>query len=106
MGYYFDIHKFNRAHTENYNYRVFSFVRWSNDEKLLIISNFDADKNYAFDLKIPESLISDWGLADGDYHLRDQLYGEVLSILKIENNLGIVKIKLNPLDSLILKMDK
>ena len=106
MGHYFDIHKFNRAHTENYNYRVFSFVRWSNDEKLLIISNFDADKNYAFDLKIPESLISDWGLADGDYHLRDQLYGEVLSILKIENNLGIVKIKLNPLDSLILKMDK
>ncbi len=54
IGAYKEIHMFNREHTENYDHRVFSFVRWSDDEKLIIVSNFDADKNYEFDLKIPK----------------------------------------------------
>ena len=105
MGHYFDLHRFNREHTENYNHRVFSFARWSAEEKLIIVSNFDRDKTHEFTLKIPENLISDWDLKNGDYQLTDQLYGEVKSILKVENTIGFVKVKLNPLDSLILKLD-
>ncbi len=105
MEHYFGIHRFNREHTENYNHRIFSFVRWSNDEKLLIVSNFDRNKTHEFTLKIPKNLISDWDLKDGEYQLTDKLYGEIRSILKVKNNVGFVKVKLNPLDSLILKMD-
>jgi len=105
MGKYYDIHRFNRKHTENYNHRVFSFIRWSTDEKLLIISNFDDDKNYEFELKIPKNLIYEWCLKDSDYGLKDQLYGKLTSVLNIKNGEGRVNIKLKPLASLIVKLE-
>ena len=104
MGDYKEIHHYNRANTENYNHRVFSFVRWSNEEKLIIISNFDANESYELDLKIPEEIITAWNLTDGTYKVSEQLYGEMTSELIVENGRGIVKLKLEPLASLILKV--
>lgn len=104
MGQYYDIHRFNREHSDNYNYRVFSFVRHSENEKLIILANFDDDQEYEFELKIPSTIITEWTLQDGSYELEEQLYGEVTSVLIIENNLGKVNIKLNPLASLVLKL--
>ncbi|NOR29303.1 MAG: alpha-amylase, partial [Lutibacter sp.] len=104
MGDYKEIHHYNREHTENYNHRVFSFVRWSSEEKLIIISNFDAETSYEFDLKVPEDIIAAWSLADGTYQVSEQLYEEMTSELIVENGKGIVKLKLEPLASLILKV--
>jgi len=104
MGNYKEIHNYNRAHTENYNHRVFSFVRWSEDEKLIIIANFDVDKSYEFELKLPEKIIKSWNLIDGNYKVTEQLYGEIATELKIINGIGTLKLKLDPLASLILKV--
>ena len=104
MGDYKEIHKFNRNNTENYNHRVFSFLRWSSEEQLIIISNFDAEDNYEFKLQIPEEVISDWNLNDGIYELDEQLYGEYSSELIVEQGKGTINLKLEPLASLILKV--
>ena len=104
MGEYKEIHYYNRDHTENYNHRVFSFVRWSDEEKLIIISNFDSDKSYEFDLKLPNDVIRAWHLTNGSYQTKDQLFGEISAELKVDNGLGIIKLKLDPLVSLILKV--
>ena len=69
MGEYYDIHYYNREHTNNYNHRVLSFVRWSINEKLIIISNFDDNVHHTFELKIPEEIILKWNLIDGFKHL-------------------------------------
>ena len=105
MGAYREIHYFNREHTENYNHRVFSFVRWSSDEKLIIVSNFDKEEAHAFELKIPETVISEWRLKDGNYLLRDQLYNEITSVLKVENGMGKIVLKMEPLASVILALE-
>jgi len=102
MGEYKEIHYYNREHTYNYNHRVFSFVRWSDEEKLIIISNFDSDKSYEFDLKLPNDVISAWNLTNGSYQTKDQLLGEFSAVLKVENGLGVIKLNLDPLASLIL----
>jgi glycosidase len=104
MGDYEEIHYYNKENTENYNHRVFSFVRWSATEKLIIISNFDAEKSFELDFKIPEYIITTWNLADGNYQLAEQLYGELSSNLTVENGKGTIKLKLEPLASLILKI--
>ncbi|MBT8384251.1 MAG: alpha-amylase, partial [Bacteroidia bacterium] len=106
MGAYKEIHMFNREHTENYNHRVFSFVRWSDDEKLIIVSNFDEDKNYEFDLKIPKDVIDEWGLDKGSVKLSELLYDKISSELIIDNGMGVVKVKLDPLESLILRVNE
>jgi len=105
MGGYREIHYFNREHTENYNHRVFSFVRWSADEKLIIVSNFDKEEVHEFELKVPETVISEWGLQDGNYPLKDQLYSQMTSVLKVENGMGKVYLKMGSLVSMILALE-
>jgi len=104
MGSYADIHWYNREHTEYYNDKVLSFLRWSDNEKLIIISNFDAENAFGFDLKLPNDIIEKWKLPDGNYQVEDQLYNQFNSILKVNDSLGSVKIKLDPLESFILKV--
>tara|TARA_R110002049_G_scaffold26361_2_gene91839 strand:+ start:33429 stop:35270 length:1842 start_codon:yes stop_codon:yes gene_type:complete len=101
---YQDIHLYNREHTQNYTDKVLSFVRWSTDEKLIIISNFDAEKGYEFNLKIPKEIIQLWNLTDGNYKVKDQLYNQFTSILNIENGIGTIKIQVDTLESFILKI--
>lgn len=103
MGEYQDIHYFNKDHSEGYDHRVLSFVRWSANEKLIIISNFEVDDSRVFELKIPEEVISKWNLNEGLYEIEDTLYGTKKS-LKVENGIGKVDIVLNPLQSFIFKI--
>lgn len=104
MGQYRDIHAYNRTKNKDYNDRVLSFVRWSDDEKLIIVSNFDAENAYQFNLSIPEDIISQWQLTDGSYELEDQLYNEQKLSLKVTNGMGNLSVNLRALESLILKL--
>ncbi|MDO5977807.1 alpha-amylase family protein [Flavivirga spongiicola] len=104
VGKYADIHLYNREKTENYNDKLLSFVRWSNDEKLIIISNFDAENDYEFELEIPGHIISEWKLNNRNVNVFDVLYNEFSSQLIVENGLGKIDVKLNALGSYILKI--
>lgn len=104
MGDYKEIHNYNRANTKNYNHKVFSFVRWSSEEKLIIISNFDANESYEFDLKIPKEIIRAWSLNEGTYKAAEQLYEEMTLELMVERGNGVINLKLEPLTSLILSI--
>jgi glycosidase len=103
-GHYADIHLYNRAQTENYNDKVLSFVRWSESEKLIVISNFDSEKSQAFQLKIPNNVIDALGIVDGEFQLQDILYNQVKAELKVEKGIGNVQVLLMPLESFILKI--
>jgi glycosidase len=104
MGSYKEIHTYNRSQSKNYNHRLFSFVRWSNAEKLIIISNFDVNESFDLELKLPKEIISEWNLKSDKYNLVDQLYGLQKTDLIIKNGEGIVKFKLEPLASYIFKI--
>ena len=103
-GSYQDIHLYNRKHTEDYNDKVLSFVRWSDAEKLIIISNFDAKNEQEFNLQLPVEVVKTWELKNGNYEAADQLYGKLNAELKVENGKGSLLLKLAPLESLILKL--
>jgi glycosidase len=104
MGEYQDIHIYNQQNTEWYNDKVLSFVRWSDDEQLIIISNFNLENTYGFELQLPEDLVSKLELKDGEYQVTDQLYNNYSSTLNIEDGKGQVRIDIKPLESFILKL--
>jgi glycosidase len=106
MGEYKEIHSFNRAQSNNYNHKLFSFVRWSENEKLIIVSNFDDKMNYQFDLYLPKEVILNWDLSDGVYQITDELYKEKSFKLKVEEGIGSINLKIDSLDSFILKLKK
>ena len=103
MGDYREIHNYNRRHTEWYNDRLFSFVRWKGDERLIIISNFDPDDTFGFELQLPEEVVQNWELTEGIYSLEDQLSKRILE-LSVKDGKAETRVDLKPLESLILKI--
>ena len=104
MGEYADIHQYNRQKTLNYNQKVLSFARWSENEKLIVISNFDAIGNHRFVLEIPAEIIKDMTIKDGNYMMLDQLYQQKSFKLTVRDNIGLLTVQLAPLESYILKL--
>ena len=102
-GEYREIHRFNREHTPWYNDRVFSYVRWKDAERLIIVVSFDPVETLGFDLQFPEELIRSWNLSEGEYGLEDQLAGGT-GTLVVSGNRATTRIDLEPLESLILKI--
>jgi len=105
-GNYQDIHLYNRKLTNNYSDKVLSYVRWSDSEYLIIVSNFDHKNNQAFDLKIPKDIVNAWDIKDAIYQVSDQLYNEYITELNVVNGQGTTEINLKPLQSFILKLKK
>ena len=104
MGEYQETHFYNKEHTANYDHRILSYVRWVDDEKLMVISNFDTEKAYTIDFKLPPDVIRKWKLSGKQYKLAEQLYGEKNCELNIDNELGIINLEIEPLESFIFKI--
>uniref|UniRef100_UPI00404A3C0A alpha-amylase family protein n=2 Tax=Flavobacterium sp. TaxID=239 RepID=UPI00404A3C0A len=104
MGNYAQIQDFNLQAGTDYNFGLYSFARWSSDEKLIVIANFNQNTAVECTVKIPESVIKSMSLKDGDYEMVDQLYKTFKTNLKVENQEGTFRISLPPNESLILKI--
>ncbi|KAF0203831.1 MAG: hypothetical protein FD170_904 [Bacteroidetes bacterium] len=105
MGNYQELHSYNRANSQGYYEKGFSFARWSENEHLLVLVNFKDWVTDEYELQIPADLISKWKLKDGNYKLADQLYGVEVPDLVVAGGKGKVKISLKPLESLVLKVE-
>lgn len=104
MGSFEEIQNVNRQNNAGYDELIYSYVRWSENQKLLIVANFSSDKTSEFDLKIPFGIISKWNLKDGEYTLTDQLYQKNSVVLKLINGEGITRIKILPSESFIYEL--
>jgi len=104
MGSFEEIQTINRQNNEGYDALLYSYTRWSENQKLIIVANFSSEKGSEFNLKVPSSLISKWNLKDGDYQMEDQLYQKKTFVLKVQNGQGEVKLTIQPSESLILEL--
>jgi len=104
MGSFQEIHSLNRYATDGYYPEVYSYVRWSNTQKLVVIANFSAVHTSHFDLKVPSDIIKAWKLKDGTYQIKDQLYSKNTAQLNVVNGEGIIKITIAPLESFIYSL--
>lgn len=103
-GEYMEIHSYNRENTEWYNDKVFSFARWADGQRLIIVSNFDPKDSFGFELQLPRDLVSKWKLQDGEYSLEERLYGNINPKLIVENRTAKIRVDLIPLESWILEL--
>jgi len=106
MGRYQDLQHFNQTNTEWYNDKVFSFARWSDEEQLIIVSNFNDSNTYGFELQLPSDLVSELNLTAGAYELTDQLYGTYTTKLVVGDTSAVARIDIKPLESFVLKIKR
>jgi glycosidase len=103
MGNFQEIQTVNRSETSNYDPGLYSYVRWSSNEKLIVIANFSWVTTSSFELKIPSDIISKWQLKDGVYPLKEQLFGST-NQLNVTDGVGTIKLTIKPSESFIFKL--
>lgn len=104
MGKFQEIQTVNRSETADYDPGLYSYVRWDETEKLIIIANCSWVTTSHIDLAIPSDIISKWNLKDGDYKVTDQLYKEETCKLSVKEGKGILKVNIKPSQSFIFKL--
>ena len=103
-GEYAEIHTHNRQLDSSYDERLFSFVRWNVNERLIVVSNFDESKSYELNVEVPREIIAEWQLSDGRYSLDEQLYGDIQGELIVDGGLGKFRVHLDALASVVFRI--
>lgn len=102
-GRYASLHSANRREVSGYDERLFSFVRWTDDKALIVVSNFDNEKAYSVNMQVPSSILTDMGWDNGVYPL-DDLLSDQASTLVVEDGKGIFPVALSPLQSVVFEV--
>ena len=104
MGNFQEIQTANRNITPGYDIAIYAYTRWSDTQKLIVVTNFYSLASSKFDLRIPADIIQKWNLKDGIYTLTDQLYHEKTTQLRVENGEGKAQISIGPSESFIFQL--
>ncbi|WP_428831843.1 alpha-amylase family protein [Flavobacterium yafengii] len=104
MGKYQEIQTVNRQTTQGYDPGIYAFTRWSDTQKLIVVTNFSWLTTSNFELKMPSDIIQKWNLKDGNYTVTDQLYNKSSVQLKVLNGEGKVQITIAPSESFIYQL--
>ncbi len=79
-------------------------MRWKDEERLIIISNFDASDSLGFELQLPPEMTGLWNLPEGSHQLKDQLSGRSLELM-VSGITATTRVDIGPLESFILKFE-
>lgn len=104
MGEFLSLQEDNLGANLGYDFGLYSFVRWSEKEKLVIITNFNQNTAVNCEVIVPADVVKKMNLKDGSFVLKDQLYGNSQSELKISNGVGKFKLSIQPGESFIYKL--
>ncbi|HRZ32717.1 MAG TPA: alpha-amylase family protein [Flavobacterium sp.] len=104
MGEFLSLQEDNLGANLGYDFGLYSFVRWSEKEKLVIVTNFNQNTAVNCEVIVPADVVKKMNLKDGTFVLKDQLYGNSQSELKISNGVGKFKLSIQPGESFIYKL--
>lgn len=107
LGEYVPLDNINREQIgSGYDEQTFAFARYSQQQKLIVVSNFSSDTAKTFNLALPSALIDKWQLKDGQYPMTNRLTdGVIQSRLIIEQVGATIALELAPLESMILEVE-
>jgi len=104
MGDFLSIHEANLEAGLGYDFGLYSYVRWNDTEKLVIVTNFNQNTPVTCDVIIPADVIKQMNIQDGNYTMEDQLYGKNTTKLQVVNGVGKFALKIAPNESFIYKL--
>jgi glycosidase len=104
MGEFAEIQTINRQSTSGFDAGIYVYTRWSDTQKLIVVTNFSWIKASSFELKVPSNIIQKWSLKDGTYTITDQLYKTSKVKLEVINGEGTVHMTVAPSESFIYQL--
>jgi glycosidase len=102
-GAFYDLHRHNSTSNNAYpGSHIYSFARWNDEDKLLILSNFDKQNNFNFRFYLYYDLVKIWSMKPGTYRFKDY-FSQKDFPLYITEDTAFIDIQIDALQSLILK---
>jgi glycosidase len=105
-GEYVEIHSANRVGNDGCSDRLFSFVRWQGNERLIVVANFDSQKSCEPDMTLPPHIVDRWQLESGRHVLHELLYGGNNNHLDVSDGAATFDVRLGPLESLVYRVGR
>jgi glycosidase len=105
MGDFESIHEANLEVDLGYDFGLYSFVRWTEKEKLVIVTNFNQNTAVNCEVLVPAEIVKRMNLKDGKYNLKEALYGKSKTVLTISNGVGKFKLAIQPNESFIYQIE-
>ena len=104
MGDFASLQEANLEAGFGYDFGLYSFVRWNENDKLIIVSNFNQNTAVNCPVIIPGEIVKRMNLKDGKYNLKDALYRKSKAVLTVENGNGKFDLTIKPGESFIYQI--
>lgn len=104
MGAYQDLHRFNRSKNPAYTDKTFAYARWDNDQKLLVVTNFDETQSVNTVLHLSPELLKTWNLKSGNREIQEVLFGKKTTQLRVDAQGAQIDLILGPWESAVFEV--
>ena len=103
-GDYVSLHQSSLSGESDYSEKQLAFARWQGDDKLIIVSNFDAENTVSLNIVLPPPLQQSWAV-NSPLELTDLLTGRTLTSIYTDQQASVA-LSLPPLGSAVLSVTK
>jgi len=104
MGEYLELHSFNRHENPIYGNKAFAFARWDENQKLIVITNFDANQSVKTVLKFSPELLQAWSLQVGEREVQEVMFGKKKTKLRVTSEGAEIDLDFGPLESAVFEI--
>jgi hypothetical protein len=104
MGAYLDLHAYNRKSNPAYTDKTFAYARWDAEQKLLVVTNFDASQSVNTVLYLSPELLKAWNLKPGPRELKEKLFGKKTTKLRVDEKGAHIDLVLGPWESAVFEV--
>ncbi len=104
MGAYQDLHRYNRSKNPAYNDKTFAYARWDEEQKLLVVTNFDETQSVNTVLHLSPELLKAWNLKLGNREIQEVLFGKKTTQLRVDAQGAQIDLVLGPWESAVFEV--
>jgi glycosidase len=101
VGEYAEVHSFNRSQNPAYTDKAFAFARWDENQKLIVVTNFDEFKSVKTTLKLSPELLKAWKLEKGEREIQEVMFGKKKTNLRVTDQGAEIDLELGPWESAV-----
>jgi glycosidase len=105
MGEYLELHNFNRKQNPDYTNKSFSFARWDESQKLIVVTNFDEFQSVKTTLKLSPELIRAWNLEKGEREIQEVMFGKKKTRLRVTDAGAEIDLDFGPWESAVFEVN-
>ena len=104
MGEYMELHTVNRQQNSEYGIRQFVFARWAEDQKVIVVCNFDEHQELKTVVKLSQELLQIWQLEVGEQEIKEVMFGKKKTMLRVTEAGAEIDLDFGPLESAVFEV--